>query len=265
MNFVVEELTDSAAIAVFLEKLRLWTAYALCDLDEPYRRHSRFLGASADGRVVAVVLVYTPPGFSGMLPFGLTGGVAAIFSTSHDLPSRSFLLVGEEHREAVERHYRLDHPCAMFRMAVNRSSFMPTATNLQVRRLSAADIPAIEALYRAASESGSAFLDPTTMSHGMFFGAFDDGVLVAVAGTHAWSSRFLIGAIGGVFTHPDWRCRGLATATTAAVTQTLMTAGVQDVVLKVRADNEPALRAYARLGFTVVRPYLEGEAVERAG
>jgi ribosomal protein S18 acetylase RimI-like enzyme len=263
MTFTVEELVNEPEIAAFFEDRRLWSAYGLCDLDQPYRRHARFLGATSEGTIAAVVLVYAPPGFNGVLPFGDVGGVAAIFTASSELPFEAFLLVGEEHMEAVERRYRVARPWDMLRMAVNRTTFSPCASDRRIVRLSAADKPAIEVLYRA--EPDSAFFDSATLVHGKHFGVYEAGALVAIAGTHAWSARYRIGAIGGVFTHPDFRGRGLGTATTGAVAQALIDSEVDDVVLNVRADNMPALRVYARLGFMVVRPYLEGQAVDRAG
>jgi GNAT superfamily N-acetyltransferase len=261
MTFKVEQVPDDPAIVAFLQERRLWAAYGLCDLDEPYRRHSRFVGAGRDGRLAAVIVVYEPPGFSALLPFGDAGGVAAIVDGSLPLPAEPSLLVGEEHIEVMEQRYRVAQPWSMVRMAVNGTTFVPFAGDRCAEPLSVVDAAAIEALY--ATESDSAFFDPATLSHGVHFGVRDGTALIAVAGTHAWSRRYGMGAIGGVFTHPRVRGRGLATMTTGAVIEALLDAGVEDVVLNVRADNAPALAAYARLGFGVVRSFLEAQATER--
>ena len=261
MVLTVEELRDDLAIAAFLEGQRLWTAYALCDLEPAYRRYARYLGALRDGHIVATVLLYAAPGFHGLLPFGDNDGVAAILTTSPELPTLPFLLAGEEHLRAVELRYHVNRPWPMWRMAVRAAGFSPPATIASAVRLSVDDLPAMEELY--GTERNSALYDAATVEHGVYFGVYEAESLVAAAGTHAWSRTHRIGAVGGVFTRPDRRGRGLAQSTTGAVTQKLLELGVEDVVLNVRADNAPALRCYERLGFTTVRSYLEGQAVDR--
>ena len=261
MSLIVEELCDDSAIADFLASQRLWTAYGLCDLDPAYRRDARFLGAVLDGQIIATVLVYSPSGFIGLLPFGDQGGVDAILTMCRELPSHPFLLVGEEHLQAVGRQYRLSTPWSMYRMAVDAAKFSPSGSSERVVRLSVTDRAAMEDLY--GTERNSAFLEDPTIEHGVYFGVFEGRSLVAVAGTHAWSRQHRIGAVGGVFTRPDRRGRGLARATTAAVTNALFELGVQDVVLNVRTDNTPARRCYDQLGFETVRSYLESQAVDR--
>jgi ribosomal protein S18 acetylase RimI-like enzyme len=55
--------------------------------------------------------------------------------------------------------------------------------------------------------------------------------------------------VGNVFTAAEYRGCGLATRTTSAVTEALLTRGCSDVVLTVDPKNAPAVRAYQRLGY----------------
>jgi predicted GNAT family acetyltransferase len=77
-------------------------------------------------------------------------------------------------------------------------------------------------------------------------GIYDVGLLVARATSHvqlpeAW-------AIGGVFTEPDYRGRGLATSMTSALVQEALR-HTNRVVLFVRSDNAPANHLYKKIGF----------------
>ena len=101
------------------------------------------------------------------------------------------------------------------------------------------------------------------LEHGIYYGAYVAGTLVAVAGTHAISRRHRIATIGKVFTRPAARGRGLATATTGAVAQTLVQDGAREVALNVAEDNPTAISIYRRLGFAVHMAYWEGYAALR--
>jgi hypothetical protein len=55
--------------------------------------------------------------------------------------------------------------------------------------------------------------------------------------------------IAGVFVDQGWRGQGVASGAVAALTTLLLSQGFPGVTLHVRADNRPAIAAYARAGF----------------
>lgn len=85
--------------------------------------------------------------------------------------------------------------------------------------------------------------------------ALDD--LVAVAGVHVKSQRESVAALGNIAVAREARGQGLGTVITAAVSQRLMAQGVQSLGLNVHTDNQPAIRAYARLGYVKHHEYVE--------
>jgi predicted GNAT family acetyltransferase len=109
---------------------------------------------------------------------------------------------------------------------------------------------------------GNAF-SPTQVEHGVFYGVFEDGQLVSVAGTHLVSPTYAVAAVGNVFTHPDHRNLGYGTMTTSAVVTRLLQTGILDIILNVGQENQAAIRIYERLGFERHCPYLEGPARRR--
>jgi uncharacterized protein len=62
--------------------------------------------------------------------------------------------------------------------------------------------------------------------------------------------------IAGVYVEQQWRGRGIAGGCVAAIAAELLAQGLPAVTLHVRADNEPALRAYARAGFADWGPWI---------
>ena len=258
----VRLLVDDADILPILEPDRRGAAYALCDLDPPYRERTRFLGSSAGSAPDALVILYRLPGAHATLAFGEIAGVQGIVREYADLPSSTFLIVRREYVPAFAQRYRLGAHSTVSRMVLDASAAsVSLLADPRPRRLSALDIPAVRSLYR---HWGNAQFDPLMIDSGICYGVFQGTELVSVAGTHTWSPGRGIAAIGGVFTHPDHRGKGLATAATAAVVADAVDAGIDLIVLNVIADNEPAIAVYRRLGFTHHDTYVEGHAERKA-
>lgn len=128
--------------------------------------------------------------------------------------------------------------------------------SVEVVTLGEKDAEAARALY--ASDEGGAFFLPTMLSNNPFVGIWEDGELMAAAGTHVASKRYGVAAVGAVITRPSHRGRGLGTIAVADLCKRL--AGeYQTVGLNVETTNEPALRIYDRIGFRRVFQYEEVE------
>jgi GNAT superfamily N-acetyltransferase len=260
-RFDVGEWEDDALILPLLQRDRRWSAYALCDLDPPYRQNARILGASDETGPAALVILYRLPGVTGLLPYGDPEGVRAILAAAYALPERIFFISDAAHMPVLEAAYDVESREPMSRMTVSSAELAPApASPLPVERLSVDDKDAIAALYRIW---GPTFFDPLMVQSGIYYGVRVEGLLVAVAGTHTMSLRHRVAAIGGVFNHPHKSGRGLATATTGAVAQSLAEAGIELIVLNVREDNAPAIAAYSRLGFRHHMSFTEGRAQRR--
>jgi ribosomal protein S18 acetylase RimI-like enzyme len=89
-----------------------------------------------------------------------------------------------------------------------------------------------------------------TMELGTFFGIRQHGRLVAMAGQRMSWPRFT--EVSAVCTHPDVRGRGYAAACMQAVMMRIRQCG-KTPMLHVFAVNEPAIRVYRGLGYTVRR------------
>lgn len=135
----------------------------------------------------------------------------------------------------------------------------------RVTRLAADDVDALNRLYADGTASGESpdFFYPSMVTDGVFFGVYEDGALVAAAGTHLVSPREGAAAIGNVYTRRDRRGRGLGRTVTAAVMGGL--AGIETVGLNVRADNAAAIRVYESLGFVRHCEFTEGLARPMSG
>jgi ribosomal protein S18 acetylase RimI-like enzyme len=241
-GIVARATTDKALLRSFLERDRLYAAYAICDLEEREFSRTRW-GVALDGDApIAVVLEYNGPTPQPLFAMGREDGVAVIL---RDLirPRIAYVATPATLIPAIETAYRVDPGPAMVRMWVDRAHFRPYPATVQ--RLLGAEIGDLNRLYQLGFAS---WLPSAAISDGVYYGLRVNGQLVSAAGTHVVSGAARLAVVGNVLTHADYRGRGFATAVTGAVTADLLRTCDQ-VVLNVRADNPPALSAYRRLGY----------------
>lgn len=238
-----------------LELDRAWAVYVLCDLEAPLRQHSRYLTPDDPGDS-GVVLVYSAERFTSVIPCGDSESVRRILANARDLPRVAFFQARTQDLAALELRFTLTNVLSMGRMILSAADLIrPRKAPGRIVRLSLADSAAVESLYALWQQS---IFSPGMLEHGVYFGAIVDGILVSIAGTHAISRSAGIGVIGNVFTHPQYRNRGLAGAVTGSVARALVEDGIRDLALNVVAGNVPAVRAYERLGFRMHQPFHEG-------
>lgn len=241
---VVRETSDRAMLRAFLETDRLYSAYALCDLDEREFLRTRWGVALAGGEPIAVVLQYAGYSPQPIFVMGENDGIEAILADVIK-PRTAYVAARTEHLPAIAANYRVDPGPAMLRMWVDTARFRPFPSD--VRRLLPVEIGELNRLYQLGFAS---WLPASAISDGLYYGVRVGGRLVSAAGTHVISPAAKLAVVGNVMTHADFRGRGYATAVTGAVTADLLRFCDQ-VVLNVRADNPPALAAYRRLGYQV--------------
>lgn len=252
-------VADRGEIAAFLRTDRLYAAYALGDLDGPNRARVAWGMASDDaGRATALVMHH-----EGLVPqplflMGAPDGCRAILE-SVLRPRDAYLQGTELHEAAVRDLYELDAPVVMLRMVVDRDTYVPFAGPAE--RLTALDIEDLNRLYQLGFRAGFA---PSVLEDGVYYGIRVRGRLVSAAGTHAINPREGIAVVGNVMTHLDFRGHDFAKMVTSAVTAELLDR-VSDVALNVHADNDPAVAAYARLGYRTHCQLVERLARRRAG
>jgi GNAT superfamily N-acetyltransferase len=238
----VRPTSDRAALRAFLERDRLFAAYAICDLDDREFHRTRWGGAFEGDRLVALAMEYVGFAPQPLFVMGDPDGVTAVLR-GVIRPRAAYVASLGAQLPAVERVYRLGAGPAMVRMWVDRTAFQPAPGG--VFRILPSEIGDLNRLYNLGF---TAWLPSDAVSSGVYYGIRIGGRLVAAAGTHVVSPDARLAVVGNVMTHPDYRNRGFAKQVTSAVTQELLRTCDQ-VVLNVRSDNPPALAAYAALGY----------------
>lgn len=253
----VYPLVDFDQIHAFLETDRLWTAYAIGDLEPAMRPLCEWHGAEEGGQLCALTLLYKGFHPSALFTLGNSQGLALIIGSAMRVPE-VYLNAREEHLPTLQAHYRIPTPEPMWRMALKPEEFRPVAG--PVTHLTPQYTRELQRLY--AMGGGDAFT-PSQVFAGAFFGVEERGLLVAAAGTHVLSETYGAAAVGNVFTQPEHRGRGYAARVTSAVCAELIRRGVQTIVLNVSQKNVAAIHIYEKLGFKKSMPFVEGVAVRK--
>jgi GNAT superfamily N-acetyltransferase len=250
------QLTDTGEIRARLETDRLWSAFSLADLDEPFAQHATWFGPPDSRSLLLVYGAFDPP-----IVF-LHGDAAECDALLAEpavvaRTARAHLNVRADLMPLVTHHFRAFARCPMTRMVLRDEGPCLPPAGSDVVRLGPAELPRVQRLY---AEEPPAFFLPAQLEHGVYFGVPEGDSLIAVAGTHVLSKVARVGAIGNVYTRPDRRRRGLAGAVAGSVALALREMGISTVVLNV-ADSNPGARAvYERLGFTNYCSFYEGQA-----
>jgi RimJ/RimL family protein N-acetyltransferase len=241
-TILVQETSDRAMLRAFLDRDRLFSAYALCDLDDREFLRTRWGVAMVGGEPIAVVLQYAGYSPQPIFVLGENAGIEAILANVIK-PRAAYVAARPEHLAGIATSYRIESGPPMLRMWVDAPHFRPFPG--EVQRLLPVEISDLNRLYQLGFAS---WLPASAITDGLYYGVRVGGRLVSAAGTHVISPAARLAVVGNVMTHTDSRGRGYATAVTGAVTADLLRFCDQ-VVLNVRADNTPALAAYRRLGY----------------
>ena len=251
------ELTERPPIQAYLETDRLYTAYAIGDLEPGMYEQCRWVGAETEEKLHALVLLYqglTPPA---LFLMGDPSGLRAILDG--DLfPEQVYLTCRPGCVEMTRAFYAWERETAMWRMVLPPARFRHVAGDCIPLTPTHAD-----QLTQLFTLGGGLAFSPEQIARGVFYGILVEGRIVAVAGTHLVSPTYSVAAMGNIFVHPDYRGRGYGTATTSAVANELLQRGIRDVVLNVAQDNAPAIHVYEKLGFECYCPFYEGPATHR--
>ena len=255
-EYVVRPIRNPEEIRAMLSPHRAYAAYALGQLQPGlFERTEWHVARGAAGEAL---LLHSRGGLGNALfAFGADEALEAALQI-HAGSRHTFLSCQPHHQETILRHFSLPEAASMVRLQVDRDRFQPVAG--EVRRLAGSEAFRINSLYR--SDGTPAFYTADNIDQAVYYGAFEEGRMVAVAGTHVISAVDEIGVVGNVFTHPAHRGRGLGRLVTSAVTKDVLKS-CREVVLSVDPANLAALRAYEVLGYKEVTRLIEGPAVRR--
>ncbi|MCU1337099.1 MAG: mycothiol synthase [Bryobacterales bacterium] len=248
---------DICAIRGLLEVDRAWAAYPLGDLAPGFFDHCSWFQPQGGSALALLYRAVNPPV---LFAQGNPESLATILNDFSTEPA-IYLHVRPEMLPVLAMRYRIVELRRMWRMVLGRNA-QRVAPSSDVARLSSSQQSAVEQLYSDGDGSAERpdFFFPSMLDEGVFYGLWEDGQLVAVAGTHLVVPREDVAAVGNVYTRRDRRRLGLAATVTSAVIEELLRMRIRTIVLNVNQSNASAIHVYERLGFTRHCSYCEGLA-----
>jgi ribosomal protein S18 acetylase RimI-like enzyme len=270
-NGLMLEPPDKAMIRALLMQDPIANAYALADLQPHYapqcRWTVRYRGNDA-GSEAAVVLLYM-----GLEPpIVLASGAVDLVEEALqevDLPASIYMSVAHPVYALLQKAYDFGEDVRpMWRMALHRlpemAEIQAVAKPLRVVRLQPDDALRIQTLIAHGGDFTPDAFEPSQLADGTFFGVENAaGDLLAVGGTHVVAPDSSLAAIGNMYTHPQWRQKGLGRAVLQAIVTGLYAQKLDTIVLNVDQRNGAARRLYEQFGFVVHCEYLEGIGILR--
>jgi predicted GNAT family acetyltransferase len=255
----VVELRDRDELAAFLRRRPAVHAYALGDLDDFFWPHTRWLGASVDGRLAQVALLYDepdPPVLLGLAEQPEQEMAELLLAAAERLPARLYAHLTPSLVDAIDSAFRpATEPAPHRKLGLVHPEALAPFDTEDVELLAPDDLDEVERFY-AEAYPGTWF-QPRMLETGRYVGIRRNGDLLCAAGVHVWSPTWGVAALGNVATHPGARGAGLATAACARLCRLLLDDGIHTISLNVRADNAAAIRAYKKLGFAHAADYVE--------
>jgi len=252
-------LHDKAQIAAFTGRNPLYHIYELGDLDDYFWPLTQWYGWQKDGALQQLALLYiAQPSLPTLLANAETpveGMRQLLRELQPLLPRRFYTHLHPDVVEALAEHYAIEPHGLHFKLGLSNAAAAQAINCDDVMPLTEADLPAIDALYKAAYPGN--WFDPRNLATQAYFGIWRDDVLISIAGVHVYSEPYKVAALGNVTTLPSERGKGHALRTCAKLCQTLLARGIDQIGLNVKADNAAALSTYQRLGFEKVAEYGE--------
>ena len=248
----IQKEIEKQKIYNILRTDRIWTSYAICDLEEELFPLCDWYIAYRDGDAISLCMHYKGLQPPAQISVGDLEGLDIILKTVN-LPEKIHAHIPFNHREVVSKHYCFSESHIMKRMVITRDHFKETPS--EAEKLFEEDLLDLEELY--SSYDGN-FFRPYMLTSGVYYGFKIDDKLVSAAGTHVCSPSYNLACVGNVFTNPSYRGKGYATICTNRLVEEILTR-FQTAVLNVECENTTALRIYEKMGFREYCTFIEGK------
>ncbi|NNG01928.1 MAG: GNAT family N-acetyltransferase [Desulfobacteraceae bacterium] len=249
-------LHDKATIERVLRKNVHLHIYSIGDLDDFFWPYTTWYATRDNAGISAIALLYTGQSVPALLALSEKPDRmrSLLRSILHLLPHRFYAHLSPGVESVLRNFYHLDHYGEHLKMALFDQSQVAVGGCANACPLGRDDVNEIVEFYKQCYPEN--WFDPRMLETNQYFGIRIDDRLVSVAGIHVYSTEYKVAALGNIATSSARRNAGYARQVTAETCRSLLE-GVHHIGLNVKADNDPAISCYRKLGFDIVASYDE--------
>ena len=238
---------DPGSLRALLRRDPVGALYLLADLEPPWFAQCRWLIEAEDG-ASAVGMIFLGLETPAMLVSGDLLAVRRIVERRvAELPDRCYIKLTGPQMEVCAARYHFSEIEELDIMMLREPGRPQRSADVELRLISPAD--PIETVLEVYRDYPGNFFEPSQLPLGPYAGAWVQGRLAAVAGTHAYSPGEGVAVLGNIATATRFRGQGLCTALTAFLCDELRIRGCGLIGLHVASGNSPAIACYRRCGF----------------
>jgi len=260
-NSHVKEIADKIVLESFFRQNPGLHLYSIGDLDDFFWPYTKWFGIIDNARLRSVFLIYSGSKLPVLLALEDTDKLQSenlLKSIVPRLPDNFYCHLSPGLEQIILEHgFLLESHGKHFKMSLQKIDIPKNVLNFKVscRRLSMCDLDIVKDLYAKAYPGN--WFDNRMLETGKYFGAFDDALMVGIAGVHVYSQRYRIAALGNITTLQSYRGQGVAGKLTFELCKDLLEDGIDNIGLNVKSDNEAAIRCYQNIGFQIQTKFEE--------
>jgi len=230
--------------------------YGIGDLDEFFWPYTTWYASKTDTGISEIAMLYIGQSLPTLLALSDKPGCMRdlVGSISHLLPRRFYAHLSPGVESVLGKNHHVISHGEHLKMWLNTRSIIDASDCSDTIALGCDDLEEIIEFYLRCYPGN--WFDPRMLETEQYFGIREDGTLISIAGIHVFSPEYKVAALGNIATAPEYSNKGYASHATARTCQSLLGV-VSDIGLNVKADNDPAISCYEKLGFGIVASYGE--------
>ena len=238
---------DRDSLRALLRRDPVGALYMLADLEPPWFDQCRWLVEAHPG-AAAVSMIFLGLEIPCVLVSGDLPAVRRIIERrAAELPGQCYIKLTAPQMDLFAACYRFSEIEELDIMMLHQPAAPQAREDVELRLIPPAD--PIEPILEVYRDYPGNFFDPAQLPMGVYAGAWFQGRLAAVAGTHAYAPAEGVAVLGNIATATRFRGQGLCAALTAFLCGELRTRGCGLIGLHVASGNVPAIACYRRCGF----------------